>query len=294
MQDVLNTSPCLEGTLQGCGLNLAYKRWHQGAPVKIIALHGWLDNAASFDFIAPHLTDADIVAYDMAGHGQSEHRSACNNYNLWQEVQDVFAIADSLGWQHFSLLGHSRGAMAAILSAGTFPDRIESLLLIDGGLPEASPAEMTPSVLAKAIRQRQTFAKVAPSKFSSRDTAIKARTNSSFMPVTQRAAEALATRSLRFIDSTQQYYWHADQRLKASSDMKLSKEQLEAFMNACPPKRLCILFDEGIYPSGSDIQTRLEQFTHRNHYFELPGNHHAHMDYQAFLIASKIQHFLHT
>ncbi|MGH8605107.1 MAG: alpha/beta fold hydrolase, partial [Gammaproteobacteria bacterium] len=57
------------------------KRWgsDQGAP--LIALHGWLDNAASFDPLASYLDEFDLVALDLAGHGLSDHRPKGVHYH---------------------------------------------------------------------------------------------------------------------------------------------------------------------------------------------------------------------
>jgi len=50
------------GTLRGL-------RWGRSGDASILALHGWLDNAASFARLAPLLMDADVVAIDLPGHG---------------------------------------------------------------------------------------------------------------------------------------------------------------------------------------------------------------------------------
>src|SRR5690606_41685879 len=62
---------------------------------------------ASFDVLAPQLENVHLIALDCAGHGFSGHRSS---YNIWEDVGELFAVADLLGWNEFALLGHSRGA----------------------------------------------------------------------------------------------------------------------------------------------------------------------------------------
>ena len=58
-------------TTQGALAGLAWRR--EGAP-RVLCLHGWLDNAASFVPLAPLLDRLDVVALDLPGHGHSEHR----------------------------------------------------------------------------------------------------------------------------------------------------------------------------------------------------------------------------
>ncbi|HAQ28042.1 MAG TPA: alpha/beta hydrolase, partial [Pseudomonas sp.] len=101
-----------------------------GRPV--IALHGWLDNAASFSRLAPLLNGVRIVALDLPGHGLSDHRPPGAGYNIWDYAHDILQTAEQFGWQRFSLLGHSLGGIVSVLLAGAMPERIERLALIDG------------------------------------------------------------------------------------------------------------------------------------------------------------------
>ncbi|MGO4781325.1 alpha/beta fold hydrolase, partial [Lysobacter sp. 2RAB21] len=50
-----------------------------GAP-RLLALHGWLDNAASFVPLAPWFEGFDLVAPDLPGHGASAHLPAAGEY----------------------------------------------------------------------------------------------------------------------------------------------------------------------------------------------------------------------
>ncbi|MGD8323921.1 MAG: alpha/beta fold hydrolase, partial [Gammaproteobacteria bacterium] len=103
----------VERTFDVPGLSLAAREWGTAGELPVIALHGWLDNAGSFDLLAPQLSGVHLIALDCAGHGLSGHRSPDATYNVWQDVPDVFAVASRLGWDRFTLLGHSRGAAIA-------------------------------------------------------------------------------------------------------------------------------------------------------------------------------------
>lgn len=83
------------------GRKLTGKRWGQEGKTPVMALHGWLDNASSFDLIAPALSELDIFALDFAGHGCSDHRPSHTPYLGILDVQDVIAAANQLQWQHF-------------------------------------------------------------------------------------------------------------------------------------------------------------------------------------------------
>jgi len=104
------------------GRTLTGKRWGQEGNIPIMALHGWLDNANSFDLIAPALPDFDIFALDFAGHGHSDHRPVHTPYLGILDVQDVIAVANHLRWENFSLLGHSMGAEVSAHVIGLYPD----------------------------------------------------------------------------------------------------------------------------------------------------------------------------
>ena len=111
----------------------------EGPPV--LALHGWLDNAASFIPMAPYLATHDIVAIDMLGHGASSHIPKGYDYAFVDWLHDILDVLDALDWQKAHLLGHSLGgALASVLAAGA-PERIASLALIEALGPPPWPGE---------------------------------------------------------------------------------------------------------------------------------------------------------
>ena len=138
------------------GQTLAALSWDgQGEPV--LALHGWLDNAASFMPLATQW-QRPMVALDFSGHGHSDHRPDGVVTHLVDHVRDVLAVADQLGWQRFTLVGHSMGAGIACLFAAALPERVSRLVLIEGLGPPTTPAEDVAKTLRKALDDMMALA----------------------------------------------------------------------------------------------------------------------------------------
>jgi pimeloyl-ACP methyl ester carboxylesterase len=90
-------------------VTLAAQSWGDAALPPLLAVHGWLDNSASFGSLAPLLASRfHVVAIDLPGHGRSAHRPAGGWYHYVEYLADIQAIAPALGWTRFSLLGQRR------------------------------------------------------------------------------------------------------------------------------------------------------------------------------------------
>ncbi|HBM09637.1 MAG TPA: alpha/beta hydrolase, partial [Pseudomonas sp.] len=144
-----------------------------GQPV--IALHGWLDNAATFSRLAPLLEGVRIVALDLPGHGHSDHRPLGAAYNIWDYAHDVLQTAEQFGWKRFSLLGHSMGAIVSVLLAGAMPDRVERLALIDGVIPYTGEAETAPQKLGESLQKLLVVDDKRKPVYASFEQAVAAR-----------------------------------------------------------------------------------------------------------------------
>jgi pimeloyl-ACP methyl ester carboxylesterase len=73
------------------------------------------------------------VAPDLRGHGASSQPAGEAAYSLERYANDVLALADRLGWDRLTLLGHSMGGMIAQVVAVAADDRLDGLILMDTG-----------------------------------------------------------------------------------------------------------------------------------------------------------------
>jgi pimeloyl-ACP methyl ester carboxylesterase len=254
----------------------------------VVALHGWLDNAGSFELLAPALAGCHIVALDAAGHGKSDHRSADASYNIWQDLGDILDVADALGWRRFSLLGHSRGAAVATLFAGTFPERVDRLMLIEGGLPIIGAAADAPENLAHVLERTRVLRDRRGRIFATRDEAIAERVDG-FSPVSAEAAELLARRSLRAVPGGWQ--WQSDQRLKAGSEFRLTREELVAFLERITAPAISVLAEQSPF-AELELYAEMPQHFADIEVHRIPGRHHLHLEGASDAIAALLLRFL--
>jgi pimeloyl-ACP methyl ester carboxylesterase len=269
-------------------MHFAAKHWGNPAGKKILALHGWLDNAASFDFLAPLLPDYHWVCLDLAGQGKSDHRVHFGAYNIWQDVTEVFAIADALQWDSFSLVGHSRGAVIAALACGTFPERIEHLALIEGIATYVSRDSAAPELLASAYLSLKTQAARPQSVHASLAAAIAIRADGKF-PVSQSDAQALAARGVEPFEGG--YTWAYDYKLLANSEVRFTLAQLNAFFARIKQPVHLLIADNGIIIHHAEVQHWLATQTNIAQ-TQLPGGHHLHMSENCLAVSQWLQQVL--
>jgi pimeloyl-ACP methyl ester carboxylesterase len=139
------------------------RRWGDGDRV-VVALHGISSSSMAFPPIVRHLDpDVSLVAPDLRGRGRSG--ALPEPYGLAQHALDVVAVMDHLRLDSAVVMGESMGAYVAVVLGGRHPERVDRLVLVDGGLPlpNVLPEGIDPALLVEAgmaamlDRLRQTF-----------------------------------------------------------------------------------------------------------------------------------------
>ena len=260
-----------ERRIEAWGLTLQGRYW-PGEGMPILALHGWLDNANSFLPLSAHIRNP-MFALDSAGHGKSAHRPFHSVTHYIDNIRDVIAVADSLGWERFILMGHSMGAGIASLLAGAFPERVVGLILLEGLGPPTTPGSDAPTTLRKAIRAMQDLSAKRKPRYARVDEAVAARTLG-FGGLSEDAARLLCERGLESVAGG--WTWRADPRLRLPSSLRLTEEQVLGFLAAITAPTLLIGAEQGLEGGGA-FAVRAEH-VQQLEVVRVPGRHHVHME----------------
>lgn len=259
--------------LQTPHLRLAARIWGPPDGVPVLALHGWLDNAASFDTLAPLLPGLRLVALDLTGHGYSSHRPHGVHYHLVDFIPDVIAAADALGWERFALLGHSLGAAIAGFTAAVAPERITRAALIEGLGPPISQPTDSPHNLRQAMEQMRGLPRKRLPVYLNLEAAIQARSAASGLP--WNAAKLLVERNVQRVGKG--YGWRSDPRLRFVSPLYLTEEQVLAYLERIQTSMLLICGASGYLIERAYMRERYARIPSLTVQV-MPGGHHPHLE----------------
>lgn len=255
------------------GRTLAALSWGSPGAEPFFCLHGWLDNAASFNALAPKLPELQLLALDFAGHGHSDHMPPGCHYFPLGYMQDLLAVADTLGWDRFGLIGHSMGAAIASELAGLFPERISRVVLIDGmvhhqGGPAESNARNRESI-EQMLRAHEKQPPVYPDLASMAER-VTAATDQSFA-----AASELVARGHKSVDGG--VTWRSDPRIRFATPLRVSSRQIDALMAATTAATLLLTASRGDRWYRDGVERRARHHP-KLEIVELDGPHHLHLE----------------
>jgi pimeloyl-ACP methyl ester carboxylesterase len=117
-------------------LKLQFWDWGTEGKPALILVHGGLDHARSWDWVARDLReDFHVYALDLRGHGNSAWAPGAL-YTVAEHVLDLSALADIVNGFPVYIVAHSLGAVVSLLYSGVYPDRVKKVVAIEGmGLP---------------------------------------------------------------------------------------------------------------------------------------------------------------
>ena len=260
--------------IQTSSIRLVAKCWGNPDGLPVLAFHGWLDNAATFDNLAPLLPELRILSLDLPGHGHSDHRPSGSAYYFIYMVMDVLDGAVVLGLESFSLLGHSMGAGVATYLAGTLQEKIDYVILIEGiGSIVQKPEKMPEDFRESAIQWMRRSKKQLPI-YPDIESAVKVRHQVG--GILKSSVRPLVERGLKPVNGG--YTWRSDSILKSKSRHYFTEEQAQAFIKEITAPVLLIEGENTEKDYWYELlQKRMPHVKNLQHQI-VPGGHHLHLD----------------
>ncbi len=265
-----------ESNYQVGALNIAALEFgeQKTADLSVVFLHGWLDNAASFQPLMNVLSHQSATlhgcAIDFPGHGLSSHKRPFSYYPFHDYIDDVFQFLTVLSPNRLILVGHSLGALVASCYSAAFPEQVAGLVQIEGVGPLAESPSHTVARLRKGVMSRQRIRRKPQRHFSSLEEMVarRAQTNgltaAEISPIVERAV----------MQRENGWCWRHDVALQSDSLYRMSEQQAMQINQAIECPMLTILGDKGfeyLHASASQpLATDCQLVT-------IAGGHHCHL-----------------
>lgn len=266
--------------------------------LRILGVHGWLDNANSFDTLAPFLPrGTELLALDLPGHGHSDHLPIGAHYDILSYVLNLKKAVVKCGWDKFILIGHSMGACVSNIFTSFFPEHVTALVSLDYiGVRDLSLATIQKhiSVLFKGEELRKQKP-VVYSEEQAIERLIKARTNLGINAAIDRdAAYVLLPRSARQVEGG--YVWTHDPRARANFQGMYGKSW-HTYISQIKCPVLIVTANHGLFTSAVQeaFEEILDVYRSNAKWFDVvavDGSHHVHLTHPK-RVAEPLIAFLH-
>jgi pimeloyl-ACP methyl ester carboxylesterase len=142
---------------KGDGLKIQLAVW-EGKGKQILCIHGITANSRFWDCLASAVSPHHrVIAMDLRGRGLSDKPPT--GYSIEHHCKDVLALMNNRGLERPVLMGHSLGAFISLVFAAQNPQRVDRLILVDGGgkLTETQMARVFAGIKPSLDRLGQVF-----------------------------------------------------------------------------------------------------------------------------------------
>ncbi len=267
------------------GTSCAVVEWNPEAKTTVFALHGWLDNLASFETLIQFMPDIRLIAIDFPGHGHSEHIPPDYSYHF---IDGLYLVDDLVAYfeqEKINLLGHSMGGAVATLYATAQSSRVRKLALIESLGPLTVSPESGSDLMRKSMNQRAELKSKNKPIYNSFAKALAARAYVS--EIDESLIKPIVERGLEKVE--QGYTWRADSRLRIASPIRMSESQLLVALEEINCEVLYLEGDKGYLVDQALFSQRKRKFSNLAEKL-LEGGHHVHLE-QPAICAGHIQAF---
>lgn len=200
--------------------HVAGKWWGPHNVRPIVSLHGWQDNAGTFDTLIPLLpSHVSYLALDLPGHGLSSHLPGGVSYNTFDFLYVISSVFQKYKWDKISIMAHSMSSQLGYYYAGSFPDKIDMLISLDVLKPHSKSADKMVNDISKRVEamllaDSRKKLKSEPPCYPY-DELVNRLHEGTFKSVTKEAAPFLLNRNIaKSPTDPNKFYFTRDNRLK--------------------------------------------------------------------------------
>jgi pimeloyl-ACP methyl ester carboxylesterase len=246
-------------------LRLHYLDWGNPTSPPLLLIHGNRDHAHNWDWTASRLQDRyHIIAPDLRGHGDSQWSTG----SMYAPAEFVYDIAQLVHQQQLAplrVVAHSLGGNVALRYAGTFPEDVERLVVIEGwgGIVPSQSRPAPPKRMRAWIEAERSLAARQPRRYPTLDDAYQRMHEANPHLSAEQARHLTVHGTNQNEDGT--YTWKFDNYIHASQSLELSPDEVQALWRnvACPV--LLISGSESWMRSGADAGQLVDRFADARH-----------------------------
>ncbi|XP_076306492.1 serine hydrolase-like protein isoform X2 [Tachypleus tridentatus] len=265
--------------------HMAVKDWGPPDGLPLLALHGWLDNAGSFDTLIPLLLpNLRVIALDLPGHGLSSHKPPGSIYEFVHFLIDVKRVIEFYEWKKITIIGHSLGCGLAVFFASLYPNLVDCVIGIDLIKPVATPVEKITRRAAEAIDQHLLLEKKCSQEppVYTQDQALQRLIDGLQNQVTEKSAKILMKRGTRLSSDGKGLIFTRDIHARKISLFNFDIEQQKLILSHLKCELLIIKAKEGPWYEDREILKDFLDLYARNskrfQFTEVEGSHFVHLN----------------
>ena len=260
-------------------LRLHYLDWGNADLPPVLLLHGSRDHAHNWDWVARRLQDRyHVIAPDFRGHGDSQW-SLGSTYAPAELVYDVAQLVHQRSIAPVRIIGHSLGGIVGLRYAGTFPEQVSHLVVVDGTGDVAMHAAgrgSAPERMRAWVEAHRSLAGRQPRRYASLDEAFLRLQEANPHLTRDQARHLTVHGATQNEDGT--YSWKFDNYVHAGHLLDLPYEDVLALWGSITCPVLFLTGDESWHVPTLDEPTLVSHFRDARHVFVPGAGHWIHHD----------------
>ena len=205
------------------GLRLNVWDWGNENAPPLLLVHGGLDHGRSWDYFAQRLQgEYHVISFDLRGHGDSDWAPG-SSYPLPDFVADVANFLFQEKIERTKIIAHSMGGAISLLLAGTFPQMVTRMVVIEGLRPAAMKIASVPEQMKLWIEKIRSNNVRAPRGYATFEDAL-ARMREAHPRLTAEQALHLTKHGVKQLPDGS-WFWKSDINTMLRTPYRLSFEE---------------------------------------------------------------------